>query len=184
MVAASKKVFMGIFVTETEIKERSSHPNNVVHHIMHDGKGRPSGVKNIPGEAKIAIGTVAKTIGPTAAAELFDCSISQASNFSKGKSVHGHGNPELKEAVEKKTDDIQTKARNLVFETLGLIGVDEIADESVRSKVSIAKDLSTVVEKLGPKGDGSSNVQINIYAPKQDNVDKYETQVIDGEVIK
>lgn len=175
---------MGIFVDQAEMESRLQHPNNVVHHTMHNGKGRPPGVKNIPDEAKIAIGSLAKVIGPTDAAELFDCSISQASNFAKGKTVHGDGNPGLKEAVEGKTEDIHTKARDLVLETLGLITVEEIAGESVRSKVGIAKDLAGVIEKTSPQGTGNSPVQINIYAPRQDSVDKYETHVIEGEVIK
>lgn len=175
---------MGIFVTSDELLERSQHPNNVVHHIMHDGKGRPKNVSNISEETRVAIGTVTKAIGPTAAAEMFDCSISQASNFSKGKTVHGSGNPELKAAVEGKVEDIHTKARDLVLETLGLVSVEEIASESVRSKVSIAKDLAGVIEKTSPKGDGNANVQINIYAPRQDSIEKYETAVIEGEVIK
>jgi len=175
---------MGIFVSSEEMESRLEHPNNVVHHIMHDGKGRTKGASNIEPESRVAIGSVAKSIGPTAAAEMFNVSISQASNYSKGKTIHGSGNPELKEGVERKTDDIHTKARDLVLDTLGLIDVGEIAGESVRSKVSIAKDLAGVIEKTTPKTEGSGNVQINIYAPKQDSLDKYETKVIEGEVIK
>lgn len=174
------------FVSSEEFEERLQHPNNIVHKIKHDGKGRPKGVENIPQETRAVIGTLAKTVGPTTAAEIFDCSISQASNFSKGKTVSGEGNAELKAKVEAETENIHEVARDLVLKTLKIIDVESIREEKPRIQASIAKDLSTVIEKTSPKNAENNGVVIQIYAPKQDSVDKYETAVLDiqGEVVK
>lgn len=175
---------MGIFVTDVEMQERLEHPNNIVHKTMHEGKGRPKGVSNISEETRAVVGSVAKSIGPTAAAEMFDVSISQASNFSKGKTVNSEGNPDLKEAVEKSTDEIHTKARDLVLSTLGLIDIDEIASESVRSKVGIAKDLAGVIEKTSPKNGGGGSVVVHITTPAMKSVDAFETITIEGQLLE
>lgn len=171
-----------IFVSDEEIEARLEHPNNVVHKIMHDGKGRPSGVKNIDEATKVEIGVTAKALGPTAAAEIFDCSISQASNFSKGKTVHGDGNPELKLRVENETTDIHAKARDLVLQTLNVIEIETVREESPRVQAAIAKDLATIIEKTSPKDGGGANVLVQIYSPRQDKIDVYETVVIEAEV--
>lgn len=174
------------FVSQEEFEERLQHPNNIVHKIKHDGKGRPKGVENIPQETRAVIGTLAKSVGPTTAAEIFDCSISQASNFSKGKTVSGEGNAELKAKVESETEHIHEVARDLVLKTLKIIDPELIREEKPRVQASIAKDLAGVIEKTTPKNAETGGVHINIYAPRQDKLDKYETAVLDiqGEVVK
>ncbi len=173
-----------LFVNDAEIEERLTHPNNVVHKIMHDGKGRPAGVLNIPEEVRLEVATLAKIAGPSVAAEVFDVSASQASNFAKGKTVHGDGNPDLKKKVEAETSDLHQKARNLVLEGLGIMGdkMDELRDESPRVVAGVTKDLATIIEKTSPKEGTGNQINIVVYAPKQKSIDSYET--VEAEVIK
>lgn len=165
---------MSLFVDDSEVDRMLTHPTNIVHRLMHD-KGRPVGTKGIPLEQRAMIGIFAKIEGPSEASKAFGISQSQASNYSKGESVHGRGNPELKAALNDKVKDIHEITAEKLLETLGCLNLEKIAEEKPRVQAGIAKDLATVMEKTSEKAGTGAQIQVVVYAPQPVDSMKFET---------
>jgi len=165
---------MSLFVDDVTAEQMLNHETNVVHKLCHDNQ-RPKGALEIPLEQKAMIGLFSRLEGPSVAAEVFDVSPSSASNFAKGETVHGKGNPELKAALNDKVKDIHSITAEKLLATLDVMDVELIAQEKPRVQAGIAKDLATVMEKTSEKGDGGTKVQVIVYAPQPVDSMKFET---------
>jgi len=117
-------------------------------------------------------------VGLKSAAEIAHVGYSDVRNYEKGQTSQGGPvNPELVAKINDVREPIRDRAAELVLNTLGIITDKEISAESVRTKVAIAKDLSSILEKLSPKevgANGESTVKVLIYVPRVRDTDEYE----------
>ena len=169
-----------IFVSQEEADSRLENPNNsvrIVEKIMHDS-GRNPGDKNRTPEDREKIGALARLIGPSEASEMTGASVSQASNYSKGKNGYEQKDAELEEGIEKRLKPLHNLALEKLLDTLDGMDSDAIRAEKPKTQSEIARNLASIIEKTSPKQDGGVHQQVIIYSPKVDSADKYETVVL------
>lgn len=156
---------MSIFQSDEDVERQLSHEANVLHKLMHDNS-RPKGIVNIPKDEKVMIGALARSIGPSEAAKVFDVAISTASNAAKGMTTHNKTNQELKAKVEDKVKDIHEVAAEKLLSTLNFVDMEKVAEAKPRDQVAIAKDLASVIDKTTQRDDTGTHVQVVVYAPQ------------------
>lgn len=168
-----------LFVDDSEVDRVLNHEANISHKLMHDS-GRPNGAKEIPLEQKAMIGIFSKLEGPSLASDLFGVSVSQASNFARGESVHGKGNPELKALVDGKLQDINSLTADLLMRTLQGVDLDKVNEEKPITQSIIAKNFAGIIEKTAPKGLEGANVHFHVYAPQPVANESFQTIEIEA----
>ncbi len=164
---------MNLYLNEEEAENHLNSEINVVRKQMY-GPGRPSGKENITDEQRGIIGAFAEIEGPTAASELFDVSISQASNYSKGKShFSGEKKEEIVSVKEDKIKKVGDKALDKLLESIDAVDLNGDLKEAKLAS-SIAKDLSGVVEMTKPKDQAGPNIgQLVVFYPKERTLEEY-----------
>lgn len=143
---------------------------------QHHFRGRTNGTKNIPPILHSIIGISANLSGPSQTAKEFGIAPSTAHGYGQGY-IGGtsHTNvksPELVKSIEKDLDTAKGKAIDAMLTSLGLLDRESMRSSKPRDLASIAKDMASIVEKVGPKKESTeSGAKIIILAPsiKQEN---------------
>ncbi len=107
-------------------------------------------------------------LGPSKAAEIHGVPKSSASKYSDGLDIKDE---DAKSRILAKKHDIADTATAKLMETLGLF--DPSGIEKQTDIIRSAAMLASIVEKVSGNNKGGNNIELHLYAPKQNSIEKY-----------
>jgi hypothetical protein len=139
--------------------------------------GRPKGQGNRSDELRATIGVTSKILGAKGANQLFETGLQTPYANAQGKvSVGGEVKESLITEVKEQQDAIRNIAFNRLVFTLGLMDDDKLSAIQDATKLArVGRDLSTIVDKVTPKAEASSqSVHFHVYKPEARPENSYE----------
>ena len=170
-----------MFINEEDFKSRVASENNLTHTIKRCGSGRTPNTINRTFEEREVIGSDARLVGPSEAAQIHGCSVSQAHAYSNGNNSSGNRNPdsELHQRVNKRLADVRESAIDKILSTMENLTDEKLGKAKAGELGSVASSLSKVMQTTLPRENQNYNpngaVQIVIFAPPQKDEERYET---------
>lgn len=175
------------FLSTEEVASRVSSPDNLVNRLALIPKSSPGNRgAGIPIEIQKVIADIAsdpeREETQAEIAEAFGISQERVSQLARGVSLGSRTgfNPEVKEVVDRnkgKRQEAETQAIDNLLQVLHLIPEKLQGPIKLKKLTSVAKDMAIVADKMGKRDDSSgagSQVNLNIYVPKMNTLDKYE----------
>lgn len=155
-----------LLLTEEQAKKKLSA--SVLHKVIGRGNHmhQVGADKEIPREVKQVIGFAARLDGVNKTARAFG-----VSPFVASRSMN---DPRNQEKIEEQLELVRRAAIEKTLRCLDVIGDEGLADLDVRKAASVAKDLSSIYDKIRPSGEKGGSVNVTIFAPRQKDDDDYE----------
>ena len=171
-----------MFIDEEDFKSRVSSETNLSHQIKRCGSGRSPGSMNRTFQEREVIGADARLVGPSEAAALHGCSVSQAQAYSNGFNSSAQRNPdaELHQRVNKRLSEVRESAIDKILSTMENLTDEKLGKAKAGELGSVASSLSKVMQSSLPSQSQQNQnpngaVQIVIFAPPQKDEERYET---------
>lgn len=166
-----------MLIDKEDAARRLNSPRNLVNTlpgrdtsvIVRPTNGRPPGTKTTPQSLRIIAGVLAKTEGVTAVAAELEIGPKVVSNAKNGK-----GSDEVASGVEAGVQRIRDAALDKLMLSLGIIDETTLSNCGAKDASIVARNLAGVVERLSPREQAGTNVQLVIYAPQQKREGHYE----------
>lgn len=156
------------YISEEQAKERLDSPDNLLNRLrVKELKtaGRPAGKPNFSTMEKVLAGSLAHIVGNKEAADIVGMSPQHVMNIKNGK----EGGEEVQEQIKTTIGKARDVALEKLVSSLDALTPSKISSLKARDAAAVARDMSTVVDKLTPKEEGNKNngVIVQIYAPQQ-----------------
>jgi len=171
--------------TDKEVKDLLEHANNGMKKVSvkiigsgnHGKGGCPEGAdrRKLTIEDKVTVAATAELIGTVNAANLFDMSDAQVSQYKQGENGDGSKNPELKAALDSKLTGITKKIVDRVDDLLDIFAEDKMSELKAHEIPPAAERLVGMFDKIQRRNEGIGNSlkpQVVLYAPRQININE------------
>lgn len=165
-----------MLIDKVELERRLSSSRNILNTLplrdntkvvpLHKTKCHAT-AQPVPQALKVIAGVLAKTEPIKEVAEALDVSTSVVSRAKNGK--------EVAKAVDAVTTRIRDMALDKLMASLGIINDENLASCGAKDASLVARNLAGVVDKLTPREQAGTNVQLIVYAPKQRSEEHYDT---------
>jgi hypothetical protein len=158
----------------TASQDEVTPSSNIVPFTVPFTQGRTEGTKNVPPMVRELAGKLSVIDGPSVVAEVFDISVSRASDYSNGK-VTGE-DKELDASIRGFVEKAQNQAAEKLLIAIGAVSEDEIKSAPLKTKLDVVDRFSRVVRNLAPKEDGPmiKDSNVIIYRPEMRKETDYE----------
>lgn len=139
--------------------------------------GRTPGANGIPDFLRVMIGTQAHLTTTSNVAEAFGVSPSTVHEAKHGR-ISGETVPELKEAVNENVEAVHKLAMERLLKTLGVITDEKLEGLNAKDASTVAANISRVMEKTMPKGQGDGASRIILVTPTLKTETHYTTVTV------
>jgi hypothetical protein len=152
----------------------------IEHHILQHGRGNtaevPSLIREIVAEDAIENGSSAKSL--STAFGVSESSVNAYKNGATSTATYRQKDPSLQAAKRR----VYNRASNRLIAALDALKSKDLSGEKAKDISSIAKDMSSVLEKVKPHevSDSTNQVHLHLYAPKLKQLSDYDEIVVNA----
>lgn len=165
---------MELILNEDDVKEIliedivKSNPNDKAEiHIRKDNSREGHPDRNDITKQIVAFDAI--DLGAKKASEIHGIDISSTARYEKGEHI---ADEDTRSKILAKKYDIASTATAKLMDTLGLF--DPTGIEKQTDIIKAASMLSNIVEKITAAGNKGNTIELHLYAPKQNDIRKYE----------